>query len=195
MRIPHVATAMAFLQAEELAQSTDSKGGGGPTRWLVCRAWNRQLPVQEYIIPPRPTSWRCRSSSGRGTWRDPDNSGGEIDQARARAWPPVPEYISQLEGLPGVLKLSDSDSRKAWSLMQLAVRCRSPGNLVEIHWYICIPKIRCLNSIRSRPPWSGVRSTCMWVCVGVWVMCVFVGGGGRACYHGGSNRLLFGLFC
>lgn len=69
----------------------------------------------------------------RKTERCVDYFSGEIDVARVPAWPPVLEYISQVDGLTVVLKLGNSDSRKAWALMKFAFRCPSPDKLVKIY--------------------------------------------------------------
>ena len=45
------------------------------------------------------------------------------------------EYISQVDELPDVLKLRNSDSRKTWAMTKVAVVCRSPGNLATIYLY------------------------------------------------------------
>ena len=86
---------------------------------------------------------------------------------RVRAWSPIPEHFSQIEGLPGMLKLTDSDSVKAWSLMKSAVWCRPPGNLVVIHWYEC--RKFAAKTVYGHGPFSLVCAQqvceCVWECL------------------------------
>ena len=85
-------------------------------------------------------------------------------------------HFAEREGLPGVLKSSDSDSRMAWSLMKLPVRCRPPGNLVEIHWYAFreFAALTLYGHVPLGPVCAQHACDCVRVCG-----CVCVCGGGR----------------
>ena len=118
------------------ARPTDhfERGAAGqPRDWCVARGigsyrlWNTETPPPncelKVLFEQRP---RQMARSRQFQWRD---------RLGARTSLAVSLGIHfERRGITERLKLDNSDSRKAWSLTKLAVRCRSPGNLEKINW-------------------------------------------------------------
>ena len=156
--------------------------GGRPTWLLVCSAEYRYLAVMEYEI-----SLDERAGSAVRAAASADGAIVKLTLARStrRAYQPGRQSRSTFRRSTAwliMLKLSDSDDRKAWPWTILSVRFRSPGNLVEIHWY-AFKKFATLKLYGHSP--------LVWCALNMRVsVCSCVGVRRDACYHGDSTRLL-----